>query len=81
MFRLAAMYVHCYIVLIRHIILNNYTGSSIFVVLSFVLEAFVLVLVFKPFQVLEKVIQAFELSVCTISGWYLCVCPRLAIHN
>ena len=54
MFRLAAMYVHCYIVLIHHITLNNYTGSSIFVVLSFVLEVFVFVLVFKPFQVLVK---------------------------
>ena len=43
--------------------------SSIFVVLYFVLEAFILLkhlcLCLSLFQVLEEVLQAFELSACT----------------
>ena len=42
--------------------------SSIFIVLYFVLEAFTLLkhlcLCLGPFQVLEEVLQAFELSAC-----------------
>jgi len=46
--------------------------SSIFKVLHFVLEAFTLLkhlcLCLNTFQVLEEVLQAFELSACPMSG-------------
>ena len=46
--------------------------SSIFIVLYFVLEAFTLLkylcLCLSPFEVLEEVLQAFELSACHMPG-------------
>ena len=55
--------------------------SSIFIVLHFVLEAFTLLkhlclclcLCLSTFQVLEEVLQAFELSACPMSDSQYCI--------
>jgi len=56
--------------------------SSIFRVLHFVLEAFTLLkhlcLCLRTFQVLEEVLQAFELSACLTSDWHYTVDQNVA---
>ena len=54
--------------------------SSIFIMLHFVLEVFILLkylclcLCLSTFQVLEEVLQAFELSACPMSGCVVLMC-------